>query len=399
MGQTVGIVGFGMIGHLHVQALKQIEGVRVIGGTDTGPGRTLSYRGRQRPVYRHLGDLLDRSPSAVIVATPTPTHAGICRALAAHGHRPRLVLMEKPLGSSLAEVDGILSPGPDMEVIGLYHAAHAPEVLWAMDRAPAWQETYGAFSGYLASFADPYSDRGAAHNQVYVNSWVDSGINALSVAYRFVQLTAVDQLITLDEQGSTFRASVRFGSNGRENAGTIETSWAVPDPVKHSALRLGQDTRLYLDHQQATGHLQHGDAVREEFIYTGTLPRLQMHYKNSFRSIFIDRKGYYTASESRLLHRLLFERTPYLQGRGGHRMTSASQDDAVSFARDIRPLFRPKDQESMRRAFDLFDYADVAAHADAIVAALRSGKMPCDGAWPDAQVATFQHWMDAGKPA
>jgi hypothetical protein len=80
-------------------------------------------------------------------------------------------------------------------------------------------------------------------------------------------------------------------------------------------------------------------------------------------------------------------------------MTSASQDDAVSFARDIRPLFRPKDQESMRAAFDLFDYSDVAAHADAIAAALRNGKMPCDGAWPAAQVATFQHWMDAGKPA
>ena len=312
MDQTIGIVGLGMIGHLHVQALEQIEGVDVIGGADTAPGRALSYRGRQRPVYQRLGDLLDRSPSAVIVATPTPAHAGIYRTLAAHGHRPRLVLMEKPLGSSLAEVDDILGAGPDMEVIGLYHAAHAPEVLWAMDHALAWQETYGAFSGYEASFADPYRDRGAAHNQVYVNSWVDSGINALSAAYRFLQLTAIDELITLDEQGSTFRASVRFRSNGRENAGTIETSWAVPDPVKHSALRLGQDTRLYLDHQQATGYLRHGDAIREEFAYTGTVPRLQMHYKNTFHSIFIDKKGYYTASESRLLHRLLFERAPHL---------------------------------------------------------------------------------------
>ena len=31
-----------------------------------------------------------------------------------------------------------------------------------------------------------------------------------------------------------------------------------------------------------------------------------MHYENNFRSIFIDKKGYYTAGESRLLHRLLF---------------------------------------------------------------------------------------------
>ena len=31
----------------------------------------------------------------------------------------------------------------------------------------------------------------------------------------------------------------------------------------------------------------------------------------------------------------------------------------------------------MMRAFDLFDYADVVEHADAIVGTLRSGKMPC----------------------
>jgi hypothetical protein len=49
--------------------------------------------------------------------------------------------------------------------------------------------------------------------------------------------------------------------------------------------------------------------------------------------------------------------------------------------------------------FDLFDYASVADHADAIAGALRSGKMPCDGAWPAAQADTFQRWIDLGKPA
>jgi hypothetical protein len=71
----------------------------------------------------------------------------------------------------------------------------------------------------------------------------------------------------------------------------------------------------------------------------------------------------------------------------------------LSFARDIRPLFRTKDLESMRSTFDLSDYADVVEHADAILAALRSGTMPCDGAWPSAKVQMFQTWVEAGKPA
>jgi hypothetical protein len=80
-------------------------------------------------------------------------------------------------------------------------------------------------------------------------------------------------------------------------------------------------------------------------------------------------------------------------------MTSAGADDAVSFEQDIKPLFRDKDRDSMMQAFDLFDYADVVDNADAIVGSLRSGQMPCDGAWPDADVDKVQQWIDAGKPA
>jgi hypothetical protein len=79
-------------------------------------------------------------------------------------------------------------------------------------------------------------------------------------------------------------------------------------------------------------------------------------------------------------------------------MTAGDEASELSFARDIKPFFREKDRESMLRAFDLFDYSDVAGHADAIVAALRSGKMPCDGAWPSSQVEALQRWIDLGKP-
>jgi hypothetical protein len=52
----------------------------------------------------------------------------------------------------------------------------------------------------------------------------------------------------------------------------------------------------------------------------------------------------------------------------------------------------------MMAAFDLFDYEDVAEHADAIVGTLRSGQMPRDGAWPAAQVDKLQQWI-AGEGA
>jgi hypothetical protein len=80
-------------------------------------------------------------------------------------------------------------------------------------------------------------------------------------------------------------------------------------------------------------------------------------------------------------------------------MTSTGEDGTLGFERDIKPLFREKDRGAMMQAFDLFDYADVADNADAIIGAVRSGQMPCDGAWPDADVEKLQKWIDAGKPA
>jgi hypothetical protein len=76
-----------------------------------------------------------------------------------------------------------------------------------------------------------------------------------------------------------------------------------------------------------------------------------------------------------------------------------TQASTPSFARDIQPLFRARDRSSMRFAFDLGNYQDVSAHAQAILERLSSGTMPCDGPWPQEQIALFRRWVEAGMPA
>lgn len=74
----------------------------------------------------------------------------------------------------------------------------------------------------------------------------------------------------------------------------------------------------------------------------------------------------------------------------------ADADEAVSYEQDIKPLFRPEDQESMAWAFDLSSYDEVKEHATAILERLREGSMPCDGEWPDEHVDRFQRWIETG---
>ena len=72
-------------------------------------------------------------------------------------------------------------------------------------------------------------------------------------------------------------------------------------------------------------------------------------------------------------------------------------DEPLSFETDVKPLFREGDRASMQFAFDLWSHDDVSQNADAILGRLRDGTMPCDGAWPQAQVDLFQRWAESGK--
>jgi hypothetical protein len=75
---------------------------------------------------------------------------------------------------------------------------------------------------------------------------------------------------------------------------------------------------------------------------------------------------------------------------------SPDADEAVGFEQQIKPLFRERDRDSMKSAFDLWSYDDVRANSSAILKQVKAGTMPCDGAWPADRVETFERWTNTG---
>jgi hypothetical protein len=53
----------------------------------------------------------------------------------------------------------------------------------------------------------------------------------------------------------------------------------------------------------------------------------------------------------------------------------------------------------MRWAFDLWSHEDVSANADAILAAVENGSMPCDARWGADRVQLLRRWVAGGKAA
>ncbi len=75
---------------------------------------------------------------------------------------------------------------------------------------------------------------------------------------------------------------------------------------------------------------------------------------------------------------------------------------ALSFATDIRPLFREGDIRCMKNVgVELDDptWMCVPENAQTVYGAVSGGKMPPDEPWPAERVALFKKWMDAGCAA
>ena len=67
----------------------------------------------------------------------------------------------------------------------------------------------------------------------------------------------------------------------------------------------------------------------------------------------------------------------------------------VDFETHIKPMFRERDRQAMLSRFDLWSFDDVSRHAEVILTRLQEGTMPCDGAWPPAQIDLFQRWVES----
>jgi hypothetical protein len=71
---------------------------------------------------------------------------------------------------------------------------------------------------------------------------------------------------------------------------------------------------------------------------------------------------------------------------------------ALSFAKDIRPLFRDTpDIDTMRSlGIDLSSYLVVQTKALRILQTLEDGFMPCDDPWPPERIELFKNWIKEG---
>ncbi|MFC0600117.1 Gfo/Idh/MocA family protein [Streptomyces palmae] len=317
----VGLVGVGIIARTHLEVLAERPEVRLDFTVDPHAGPP-SFRGAVPPHYRDMTEALEaHQPDLIVIATPTDTHAHLAVA-ALTGSRAR-VLVEKPLVHDLDSLDRLRALEGTVDVRGrlftAHHFAFSPEIRWAA-RQIAEQPQWGPVTSITSAFHDPYILRGEQAFASYGSSWMDSGVNQLSVLACFVEPTELASAQEWDDGASAWYVC-RYRSRDRLGSARLRTSWLAGSSSKQTALHFADsDVELWIDHTAMTGFAAQEGTLLASHGDDGQTPRKVAHYRPLYESLLSDRPdpvlGFDVAARVTELHRAA-PRPAGVAGRGG----------------------------------------------------------------------------------
>jgi predicted dehydrogenase len=303
------IVGLGEAAQTHLKALEQTPGADVVAGVNTVAHPRVTFRGHPVPVYQTLREAsAHHDPDIAVIATPTPTHRVVCDQIADSFPAAR-ILLEKPAADDLPGARHVLEDIGRRQLVDVaYHMAFSPEVTWGMKTAQASSPELGVPVAVEACFTDPYSDDFGAASARLGNSWIDSGINALSVLSRFAEPIQRNSLRRIGEaSGSVFEAHITLRAADRELGALILTSWHVTDPAKTTRIRYSTGAKLIMDHTAVAGHLIQDERITACFGSDRAIPRRERHYLALYRWCLTEGNRILPAETSVRLHELLLQ--------------------------------------------------------------------------------------------
>lgn len=241
------VVGLGAAGGLAVESLRHSRNVDLVAGVDPEPTQAATQIGDER-VYGSVEEVpADLAPDVVIVSTPTSLHVDTCLEVLEHFSSVDMILCEKPLATVYAPARSLFARADEARVKlrVLYHFAFAPEVLALSRHWESVVPVHGPVISFSSEFRDPKADRVKACKTLG-SSWVDAGVNSMSVLARFVRLTELN--LASPTGALECAASIGFRSGNQQGRGLITTSWAAAKLRKTTHLRFADGASVALDH-------------------------------------------------------------------------------------------------------------------------------------------------------
>lgn len=288
------LIGLGNIAQYQIEAIKHVGDIEIVGAHDLKPQRSLLLPSSAK-FYETFNALINNCAADLfMVSTPNKTHFELGMEVL---NKKRDLIIEKPYAINLYEADEFkaeLHSCKQFCAVAL-HASYALDLIWYVEQIEQGKLDYGPLGSFFAGFYDPYYVNGKIlpSAQSLGGSWIDSGINALSVIEKIInicsikldegRMTSVNNLPCSEIQGS---ASLSFSDKKDYGKGIIDTNWTLGINRKKTHLYYYKSgTEVILDHSaQSVITKTEGKIIDTKNMNNGQ-PRLVNHYINLFTDI------------------------------------------------------------------------------------------------------------------
>lgn len=275
----LGIIGIGHIAQYHFEAIGLIDGLELTSVCDHDYSKLENVK-LDVDKYNNSNDLISSSQvDVVMIATPTESHAKMAEHVIKAG---KPVILEKPAALTFREFNLLksLSLSKKVPVFTLFHASYGYELTPTFEILNNLENKDGLV--WKSFFSDPYEKDAKAKSSL-VNSWVDSGINFLSILQRVLSPDSIDLIFSshtpaTGEEKSKICSNLVFEFSGNiSGTAIIECNWSKGINRKVSKVRIQNKHWLILEHSdQSLVELGRRMTIDNE------LPRLTNHYIAAF---------------------------------------------------------------------------------------------------------------------
>lgn len=320
------IVGLGHVANFQLQALEYIDKFELVAICDTDKNKKNQVPDRI-PFFTKYDDMIGTvNMDSVLISIPNKYHYEVAKNVLKSNKN---LLLEKPATLNMKEIEELINIArtKGLTFVIAFHAAFAKDLLWFLENYETnLYKELGNITGFRCHFYDPYIINGVLlkHAEILDGSWIDSGINALSVIGKLVNnieieeaiLTYVPQYNCSEIQGAVnFVFPInKFDKAGR---GTIDTNWTLGINCKITRLYFANKKKeIVLHHSNQQVLLVYEDRKTKLLIdCSGDKPRLVNHYMGVFKDFYTClMTGSDNLEYALHLHSLLL--TPYKLKRG-----------------------------------------------------------------------------------
>lgn len=270
----VGLIGLGEIAKHHKLGLEKSAVLELVSVCDRNPKAAARNLFPGLPFYTDSHEMIEREPlDIVVIATPPETHTSLIQDCISHGI---FALSEKPLDTSWDNCLKLL-PNINKSFDIIYHWMFSQEVLW-FKRCIRLRK----IQKIVIAVSDPYADANGnidPEKRALGGSWIDSGVNVLSMLSLWVDIRRIKSLDICHERDAS--CGIPYHTQAVSKEGdlpeiVLDIRWDCGVNFKQTRIVTEKHTYILNHTQQAVFRDD------EEIFRDNSISRLDRHYYNFY---------------------------------------------------------------------------------------------------------------------